>query len=175
VYRTNCVRCHADHRFRDGNRDGDVKDSLVGQVEAIADIGTDPYRLNSYTEVFAANQYTLYPASPYRFTHFHKTGGYANQPLDGIWARAPYLHNGAVPTLRDLLDPPDARPKAFYRGDDVFDPTKVGFVHDIAEEAGHRFFRFDTSQPGNGNGGHVYGVTLRDADKNAIVEYLKTF
>jgi hypothetical protein len=175
VYRANCVRCHADHRFRDGNKDGDVKDSLVGQVEAIADIGTDPYRLNSYTEVFADNQYTLYPDSPYRFTHFHKTGGYANQPLDGVWARAPYLHNGAVPTLRDLLDPPDARPKTFYRGDDVFDPIKVGFVHDVPEEAGHRFFKFDTSQPGNGNGGHVYGVALRDADKNAIVEYLKTF
>ena len=45
------------------------------------------------------------PAIRWRFTHFRKTFGYANMPLDGLWLRAPYLHNGSVPTLRDLLEP----------------------------------------------------------------------
>jgi hypothetical protein len=61
------------------------------------------------------------PHRQYRFTHFRKTRGYANHPLDGIWLRAPYLHNGSVPTLADLLEPADRRPKVFYRGNDVFD------------------------------------------------------
>ena len=111
----------------------------------------------------------------YRFTHFRKTVGYANHPLDGIWARAPYLHNGAVPTLRDLLESPEARPARFYRGYDVFDAQRVGFVHDIGEDNGTRLFAFDTALPGNGNDGHRYGIDLPAADKDAIVEYLKTF
>jgi hypothetical protein len=171
VYQTQCQHCHADHTFKDGQIIG--KD--VGTVVPIDAIGTDPYRLNSYTYEFASNQYTLYPNSTYRFTHFRKTQGYANQPLDGIWARAPYLHNGAVPTLRDLLDLPAERPSRFYRGYDVFDQNKVGFISDVAEEQGVRFFEFDTAQPGNGNGGHLYGTSLPAADKDAIVEYLKTF
>ena len=47
----------------------------------------------------------LYAGYPRRFSHFRKTYGYANMPLDGVWLRAPYLHNGSVPTLRDLLNP----------------------------------------------------------------------
>ena len=95
---------------------------------------------------FAANQYALYPESQYRFTHFRKTNGYANQPLDGIWLRGPYLHNGSVPTLRDLLEPPERRPAVFYRGYDVFDQAKVGFVSNVPQADGRTFFRYDTSR-----------------------------
>jgi len=172
LYAEHCQSCHADHRFRDGVI---APGTRVGQVVPIAAIGTDRHRLDSYTDEFAANQYALYPDSPYRFSHFRKTGGYANHPLDGIWLRGPFLHNGSVPTLRDLLDAPDARPKAFYRGYDVFDQKKVGFVSDVPRADGHDFSMFDTSVPGNGNGGHVYGTTLSDADKAAVVEHLKTF
>jgi len=171
VYQQYCLQCHADHRFRDGVKAG----ARVGSIEDIASIGTDRHRLDSYTFVFAANQYELYPDSPYRFTHFRKTGGYADQPLDGIWLRGPYLHNGSVPTLRDLLEPPERRPVVFYRGYDVFDQVNVGFVSSVAEADGQMFFRYDTSVPGNSNSGHLYGTTLPDADKRAIVEYLKTF
>jgi len=171
VYEQQCAACHADNRFRDGINSG----ARVGLVEPISQIGTDRHRLDSYTTVFAANQYGLFPESPNRFTRFRKTNGYANQPLDGIWARAPYLHNGSVPTLRDLLDDPMVRPRSFYRGYDVFDQNKVGFVSDVPEEGGRQFFRYDVSVPGNGNGGHMYGTTLPDEDKRAIVEYLKTF
>jgi hypothetical protein len=121
------------------------------------------------------NQITLYAGYPWRFTKFRKTNGYANMPLDGIWLRAPYLHNGSVPTLRDLMEPAENRPKVFYRGYDVFDPQKVGFVSDLPEPAGVRFFKFDTALPGNASSGHLYGVTLPAEEKDALVEYLKTF
>ena len=171
LYQQSCLECHGDHRFRDGVKAG----SRLGQVVRASDIGTDRYRLDSYTAAFAANQYSLFPQSPYTFRRFRKTDGYANHPLDGIWARAPYLHNGSIPTLRDLLEAPDRRPTAFYRGYDVYDQTRVGFVSSVAAEGGRQFFRYDTSVPGNSNAGHVYGTTLPDQDKDAIVEYLKTF
>ena len=171
VYQQQCLACHGDHRFRDGVNAG----TRVGMIEDADRIGTDRHRLDSYTDVFAANQYALFPESVYRFTHFRKTAGYANQPLDGIWLRGPYLHNGSVPTLRALLDPPDQRPTVFYRGYDVFDQQNVGFVSNVPEAEGLRFFRYDTSVKGNSNSGHLYGTMLPDADKRAIVEYMKTF
>jgi hypothetical protein len=171
LYREHCVECHADERFRDGVKVG----SRVGLVEPIENIGTDRHRLDSYTFVFASTQVGLYPGSDYRFSHFRKTNGYANHPLDGIWLRGPYLHNGSVPTLRDLLDPPDQRPKAFYRGYDVFDQRKVGFVSDVQEAGGQIFTRYDTLVAGNSNSGHLYGTALSDEEKRAIVEYMKTF
>ena len=171
VYQQHCLECHGGNRFRDGVKDG----ARVGLVEDIDRIATDRRRLDSYTDMFAANQIALYPDSPYRFTHFRKTHGYANQPLDGIWLRAPYLHNGSVPTLRDLLEEPERRPATFFRGYDVFDRAKVGFVSNVAQADGRTFFRYDTGIEGNGNGGHLYGVALPESDKQAIVEYLKTF
>jgi mono/diheme cytochrome c family protein len=171
LYRAACLECHGDHRFRDGVISG----ARIGTVVRASDIGTDRHRLDSYTSTFAANQYSLFPDSEYRFKRFRKTDGYANHPLDGIWARAPYLHNGSVPTLRDLLEPPERRPQVFYRGYDVYDRVRVGFVTDVAEERGRRFTRYDTTVPGNSNAGHVYGTTLSEEEKQAIVEYMKTF
>ncbi len=171
LYQQHCTECHADHRFREGTTVG----ARVGQVVPIAAIGTDRHRLDSYTLTFSMNQYGLYPDSPYRFSHFRKTNGYANHPLDGIWLRAPYLHNGSVPTLRDLLDAPETRPARFYRGYDVFDQARVGFVSDVPSAGGQVFTPYDTSLPGNGNAGHVYGTTLTPDEKQAIVEYMKTF
>ena len=63
---------------------------------------------------------TIGTGRPWRFSHFRKTNGYAGMPLDGIWLRAPYLHNGSVPTLRALLFL-DERPARFYRAYDVYD------------------------------------------------------
>ena len=70
---------------------------------------------------------TIGTGTPWKFSHFRKTDGYANMPLDGVWLRAPYLHNGSVPTLRALLFP-EERPAVFYRGYDVYDWQRVGFV-----------------------------------------------
>jgi hypothetical protein len=171
LYQQYCLNCHAGVKFRDGVIEG----TRVGTVVAISEIGTDRHRFDSYTDEFATNQYALYPDSPYRFKRFRKTTGYANHPLDGIWLRGPYLHNGSVPTLRDLLEAPERRPAVFYRGYDVFDQEKVGFVSDVPGANGRSFSRFDTALAGNGKGGHTYGTALTDSQKAAIVEYMKTF
>jgi cytochrome c1 len=161
IYAQQCAECHS------------FNGRKTGTVEDIASINTDPYRLNSFTHTLAGNQAELYPDSQYRFTHFAKTNGYANQPLDGIWARAPYLHNGSVPTLLDLLSDPPDRPKTFARGYDVYDQHRVGFASDTPEarEAGSPY---DTSIPGNGNGGHLFGTKLPLEQKLDLIEFMKT-
>ena len=155
----------------------------MGQVEPLDRIGTDPHRVLSFTHDLAVHQGTLCGEGreDQRLAHFRVTGGYANMPLDGVWARAPYLHNGSVPTLRDLLAPARARPAAFYRGYDVYDPEAVGFVSTVAEAGGHRFFLFRTRDPrsgapipGNSSEGHEYGTALAEPEKRALLEYLKT-
>ena len=107
--------------------------------------------------------------------------GYLSPPLDGLWLRAPYLHNGSVPTLRDLLNPPDERPQTFHRGYDVYDPVKVGFARARADarlvptaNCSSRYFLFDTRRRGEGNGGHLYGTSLLPEQKDQLIEYLKT-
>jgi hypothetical protein len=95
---------------------------------------------------------------------------YKARPLDGIWATAPYLHNGSVPTLRDLLMKPASRPKTFYVGSRDFDPVNIGF--DTA--AGPDRFLFDTTIPGNSNAGHDWGTSLTNGDLEALLEYLKS-
>jgi hypothetical protein len=116
---------------------------------------------------------TLGTGRPWRFHNFRKTDGYANQPLDGIWIRAPYLHNGSVPDMAALLEPPEDRPTSFFRNYDVYDYDRVGFVTQ-GPEAEAVGWRFDTSVRGNGNGGHVYGTDLPSDEKAALLEYLKT-
>lgn len=161
IFENTCASCHA------------FGAEQIGKVVSIQEIGTDPHRLNSYTDELLANQNTLFAGYPERFKHFRKTNGYANMPLDGIWLRAPYLHNGSVPTLRNLLETPENRPKVFYRGNDVFDRENVGFVSNIAQEENKKFFKFDTSILGNSNSGHLYGTDLSSEDKNALIEYMK--
>jgi hypothetical protein len=78
-----------------------------------------------------------------------------------------------VPTLKDLLKPPAERPKVFWRGYDVYDPINVGFIAD-GERARLAGSKFDVNDRSNGNGGHPFGTTLPDTDKEALLEYLKT-
>ena len=172
IYKQYCAECHG----ADGK---DFRGEQVGKVVPIAEIGTDRRRLDSYTYDVAVNQNLIFAGyGQERFSHFRKTFGYANSPLDGVWLRAPYLHNGSVPSLRDLLEPGDKRPKTFYRGYDVYDQKKVGFVSDVGEENGREYFRYNTDEPGNSNQGHEgkrYGTELSAAEKDALIEYLKAF
>lgn len=97
---------------------------------------------------------------------------YKARPLTGIWATAPYLHNGSVPTLYDLLLPAEQRPSRFKMGSTQFDPEKVGFIDAFGPGSQ---FTYDTSLPGNFNFGHDYGASsFTDADRYALVEYMKT-
>jgi cytochrome c5 len=95
---------------------------------------------------------------------------YKAGPLAGIWATAPYLHNGSVSSLDQLLLPPEQRQKVFHVGSRQFDPKDVGF--ESARSPGA--FEFRTEVPGNGNSGHEYGTTLPEDERRALVEYLKT-
>ena len=97
---------------------------------------------------------------------------YKARPLNGIWATAPFLHNGSVPTLYDLLLPEDTRPKKFSVGQLEYDPKKIGFISDPSNP--NAPFIFDVSLKGNGNGGHMYGTTLSDEERWDLVEYLKS-
>jgi hypothetical protein len=97
---------------------------------------------------------------------------YKARPLDGIWATAPYLHNGSIPNLYQLLLPVKDRDKQFYVGSREFDSKNVGFKSDTVPGA----FLFDTTKPGNSNAGHdTYGMdAMTDEQRWQLVEYLKT-
>ena len=161
VFDSNCMQCHASER--------------TGTRIPIAEIGTDRGRMDTWSKQAAIESNKVV-----RDMGLQRTGlveepliGYVAQVLDGIWLRAPYLHNGSVPSLRDMLKPPSQRPQTFWRGYDVYDPANVGFIAQgvEAERAGTKY---DTTLLGNGNMGHDFGTGLPEEDKNALVEYLKT-
>jgi hypothetical protein len=123
----------------------------------------------------------LEDASGYRFESepLPPNSLYKAAPRDGSWAIAPYLHNGSVPNLYELLIPASQRSKQFYLGRE-FDPIKVGM--DTSPAPGK--FLFDTTVPGNSNAGHsfedgprkngVIGRLLKDEERWALIEYLKS-
>lgn len=182
IYDDKCASCHS------------FAGARIGEVTPLAEIGTDRSRVDSYTVDLLEAQKDYTSGQNWAFSHFRKTDGYANLPLDGIWARAPYLHNGSVPTMRALLSPPAKRPVAFTTGGDVYDQQSMGFVHEaLVPESGNgadviyrrksgepytgNGFVLDTERRGNGRAGHsgpAYGTTLSQADKDALIEYLKT-
>jgi len=96
-------------------------------------------------------------------------GSFESRVLQGIWASAPYLHNGSVPTLEDLLKPANQRPANFQVGEN-FDTLKVG----LSSVQPNRFgYMYNTNIVGNSNKGHEYGTQLTNKEKSALMEYLK--
>ena len=116
----------------------------------------------------------------YRPNYWRDDLAYMARPHSGVWALAPYLHNGSVPNLYELLSPVEERSAVFYVGNLEFDPQKVGFVSTETPGA----FKFDTSLDGNKNTGHefkdgpvrdgVIGRALSEEERYQIIEYLKT-
>jgi len=161
VYAGHCASCHAPGGAR------------TGTIVPAAEVGTDRHRLEMWTPASAAAYNAYGDGHAWKFSHFRSTNGYVSVALDGLWLRAPYLHNGSVPSLAALLEPVAQRPTKFWRGYDLYDPTSVGFVTtgSDAEKAGTLL---DTTQPGNSNAGHTYGTDLSADDKRALIEYLKT-
>ena len=147
----------------------------VGQIIEIGEVRTDNNRLITWTAAAAdiANQAVDRLGVERIGITKPKIEGYQAVPLDGIWLRAPYLHNGSVPNLTELLEPEEKRSKVFYRGYDLYDPVLVGFDSQSAE-AQRLGNKFDTAVKGNGNLGHLYGTTLPPEDKKSLIEYLKT-
>ena len=181
AYLRACASCHGIYD-RAANKVTTVpRGSTYMQVDE--HVGTDPERARAFGPGVAAalndfgDRRHLWPRDAFRAA---RPGGYLNQPLDGIWARAPYLHVGSVPSMVELLKPPAERVKRFYRGNRHYDATAMGWVWDQAVEAGtgralveHRT-QDDAGKPipGNGNAGHDY--TVPPEEREALIEYLKT-
>lgn len=116
----------------------------------------------------------------WRTNEWRAPSAYRARPLDGVWATAPYLHNGSVPNLYQMLLPAEQRDTTFYTGGRQFDPKQVGFETTDFPGA----FRFDTTLPGNSNRGHEFrdgprtngtiGPTLTNPQRLDLIEYLKT-
>lgn len=102
--------------------------------------------------------------------HPPKLLAYRAKPLAGVWATAPYLHNGSVPNLYQLLLPPAKRKRTFFIGSRNFDPRHIGLSQEKLPEA----FLFDTGLPGNSNAGHGYSTDLTEEQRLDLLEYLKT-
>jgi hypothetical protein len=106
--------------------------------------------------------------------------GYVAPPLNGIWASAPYLHNGSVPTLWHLLNP-GQRPAVWRRTEDGYDQSRVGLevtsfddVPGTVRLPSEKREYFDTHRPGKSASGHEFPDQLSDDEKKAVLEYLKT-
>jgi len=231
VYARECAACHA------------FSGERVGQVTPIEEVGTDPARLDSFTPALAEAMNTIGEGRPWRFQRFRKTNGYANMPLDGLWLRAPYLHNGSVPDVWTLLKPEErpaiwrrasAPPRADQTGSVVmgfdtsivraYDPAKLGWKYEVlacgdgtvpvldcdplsegqrpitqqmlAQLYGNVLLAwnlgnapvllqwtpqqiedrkiYNTHWFSQSNAGHDFTAVLSDAERRALIEYLKT-
>jgi hypothetical protein len=161
IYDAQCAQCHAPGGAR------------TASVIPLSEIRTDRHRLDMWTPR-AVEAYSAFADDyPWDLKNFQKTDGYVAVPLDGLWLRAPYLHNGSVPHLQALFEPVERRPAVFYRGSDLYDPSRVGFVSE-GPELERIGFRYDTTVRGNSNEGHLWGVDLTPDQKRALVEFLKT-
>jgi mono/diheme cytochrome c family protein len=168
----NCAECHGTY-----GPDGRWPERTV----PIDVVGTDATRLRAisteHRRLYGTSWFTKFGNLP----TVADPGGYVAPPLDGIWASAPYLHNGSVPTLWDLFHA-DSRPVVWQRTDDGYDTDRVGLEATRLDElspadrgdARRRRRYFDTRLPGKSAAGHTFPDALDEADKQAVIEYLKT-
>jgi mono/diheme cytochrome c family protein len=176
LFRDNCSRCHGTYG---------EKWTYPNKIVPLDVIGTDPKRYEGIEGKFgrAYNESWFAKESPHGYEVL-PAKGYQAPPLDGIWATAPYLHNGSVPTLYGVLKS-DSRPRLFTRtfrtGEEDYDSVKVGWkVTEVSEppnERQHPHLKrkyYDTSRPGRSNAGHPFGDELTDDQRMAVIEYLKT-
>lgn len=161
TYQANCATCHQPGGAR--------AESIV----PLAEIATDRQRLDLWTTDAAKAYNAEGRGHAWKFSNFRKTAGYLAVPLDGVWVTAPYLHNGSVPTIADLLEPVASRPRKFWRGYDLYDATRLGYFT-LGPEAERAGTPFDVTSPGHSNVGHLYGTELAPEQKRALLEYLKT-
>jgi mono/diheme cytochrome c family protein len=169
----NCSRCHGTY--------GEHW-TYPNKVVPIDKIGTDRRRFDGLSRKFGAYFARSWFARDYAPL---EPVGYQAPPLDGVWATAPYFHNGSAPTVYHVLNS-KARPKVFtrsFRTDlDAYDAKRLGWkVHELDRAPdpaalGPLEYRkvYDTARPGRGNGGHPFGDALTEDERMAVIEYLKT-
>jgi hypothetical protein len=168
IFNITCAKCHGTY---------EATPTYPNLLVDLQTIRTDSALANSY---FTNPQYHTW----FNSSWFNKGAnaaqllpnrGYVAPPLDGIWATAPYLHNGSVPTLDDLLNSAQ-RPAKWSRSFDPkadFDAVKMGIKYTVQTTKVDNK-TYDTAQFGYGNGGHYFGDKLSTDERKAVVEYLKT-
>ncbi len=182
VFEKHCSECHGTYG---------TEETYPEVVVPIDEIGTDRARLDSlnpqHRKWMKFGWMSRYGEDPVELN----PKGYVAPPLDGVWATAPYFHNGSVPTLHDLLRPADQRPRFVRLGRLEFDPVKVGVKQpDLTGDSYPDYvdgeFILDTARPGNRNTGHAFGASANgnktgvigpeftDQQRAAIIEFLKT-
>ncbi len=173
VFAEHCEACHGSY-----GKDGVYPNQLV----PLAEVGTDAVLVEGESE-FAARFVEWFAQSFWgKTSRMEPSLGYIAPPLDGVWATAPFLHNGSVPTLAALLDPA-TRPTYWTRtfSSTDYDEVAAGWKftvvdHGQAAETNMQIKTriYDTTLVGYGNGGHTFGEQLTEDDRRAVLEYLKT-
>jgi hypothetical protein len=174
VFAKSCSKCHGTY-----GPEGKYPNKVVD----LETVGTDPARAVGMSRRLVEHYNSTW------FAEHHpgelEMKGYQAPPLDGVWATAPYLHNGSVPTLHALLKSSE-RPKVFRRPSSTeftnYDKTNVGWLveplssaPDVSKmPATEAKYIFDASRFGLSNGGHTFGDKLSEDDRMALIEYLKT-
>ena len=171
IFEANCASCHGTY---------DTNATYPNFIVSLKTIGTDPELSNHYSTSSTVNNYFLdwfnsgWFGSGENALEIVADGGYIAPPLDGVWATAPYFHNGSVPTLEDVLNSKQ-RPSIWSRTFDSsdYDQIKLGWNYTV-ETSKSGIDTYDTSLKGYGNGGHTFGDDLTDSERKALLEYLKT-
>jgi mono/diheme cytochrome c family protein len=173
IFEAHCSECHGTYG---------EKESYPNLIIPVEEVGTDPllWRSTAREDVPMVGWFNR---SFYGKTAKLVPGpGYVAPPLDGIWATAPYLHNGSVPTVEALLDS-SKRPRFWRRSftRSEFDSQALGWKYRALEhgkagekDAAVRTRIYDTTLPGYSNQGHTFGDELSDEQRRAVIEYLKT-
>jgi len=167
LFKENCAKCHGNYGTNETYPNFLVKHNLIQ---------TDPHLA---TSAFAYEDFGGW----YNNSWFSRgenpayvvaSDGYIAPPLDGIWATAPYLHNGSVPTLDVLLDS-DSRPTYWDKrlSSDTYDLNRVGMDY-IEQDSKTSSYTYDTTKKGYGNQGHYFADHLSDKQRSRLIEYLKT-
>jgi mono/diheme cytochrome c family protein len=171
VFDTHCARCHGKYG---------TESSYPERLVDVEDVGTDALRANlsvAFKKHLGQSWLGEYGKTKLRT----EQKAYVAPPLDGIWATAPYLHNGSVPTLWHMLNP-DKRPAVWLRTEDGYDKARVGLeveeferVPASAKTEEERRLYYQTKLRGLGSGGHRYPAKgLSEDETRALLEYLKT-
>lgn len=183
LYLQYCEDCHGHRDTGDGSW---VQGRRHGEVIAATELGTDPERvefryydvLGDYIVDYFPEGHPLRPKrEEIRPGPAGRVHGYINAPIEGAFSRAPFLHNGSVLTLAELINLKPRR-QLFYRGDHVYDPVDLGWIAPAEPDPQH-YWRFDTRVEGNSAAGHDYPWAYRgpgwdEAALRDLLEYLKT-
>ncbi len=169
LFNEKCATCHGSYG------DNETYPNLLVSVD---EVGTDPHLVSSnFAYSYFVDWYnTSWFSKGENRAYLKAENGYMAPPLDGIWATAPYLHNGSIPTLEDLLNSsqrPEKWKRSFGTSASEYDNEKVGWKYTVESISGSSLI-YDTTLKGYGNEGHTYADDLTEEDRKDLIEYLKT-